>query len=181
MIKFIKLLFICIVIFKLFIIPVGAKDNNYHTYDSKLLKYDKDNYYIITIKDKKYSCIGHNCYDLKSFKYNKLFKTYHVNILMNLMDCNAHQEYKSQYNDGYINHLIFKTSLHDGKITIKCIGFVVSEIKEIYKNGQSYSLYYDNMIIHMTKPKTIKNIKEFESISMDKDLHIEIIKILASN
>ena len=179
MLNLLKILLTIIVIFQTSIIPVMAKDNNYHTYDSKLYEYDKENYHSINVNNQKYSCIGHNCYDLKSFEYNKLLKTYHVNILMNLMDCNAHQEYKSPYNDGYINHLIFKTSLHNGKIVVKCIGFVVSEIVPIYKNGQSYSMYYNNMIVHMTKPKTIKNIEEFESISMDKDLHLEIIKTLA--
>ena len=178
---FAKILLVFIIITEICIIPVIAKDANYYSQESKLYEYDKENYHSINIGNKKYSCIGNNCYDLDSFSFNKPDQTYSINMLLNLMDWNMHQEYKSSYNDGYINHLIFKTSLRNGKITIKCIGFVVSDIIPIYKNGQSYSMYYDNMIVHMVKPKTIKNIKEFEDISMDKDLHIEIIKILANN
>ena len=181
---FAKILLVFIIITEICIIPVIAKDANYYSQESKLYEYDKENYHSINIGNKKYSCIGNNCYDLKSFKYNKLLNTYYINTFMNLINCNAHQEYKSQYNDGYINHLIFKTSLRNGKITIKCIGFVVSDIIPIYKNGQSYSMYYDNMIVHMVKPKTIKINKELiDSFYnwIDIDNYNYTVKTLANN
>ena len=133
--KFIKILFLVILILKIFIVPVTAQDSIYL---------------------KKYTCHNHNCYDFDSFSFNKSNQTYSINMIVDLMDWNSHETYKSNNKDGYISHLIFKTSLYNGKVTAKCIGFVVSDIVPTYKNGQPYSMYYDNMIVHMTKPKSIK-------------------------
>ena len=104
---FAKILLVFIIITEICITPVIAKDANYYSQESKLYEYDKENYHSINIGNKKYSCIGNNCYDLDSFSFNKPDQTYSINMLLNLMDWNMHQEYKSSYNDGYINHLIF--------------------------------------------------------------------------
>ena len=167
---FAKILLVFIIITEICITPVIAKDANYYSQESKLYEYDKENYHSINIGNKKYSCIGNNCYDLDSFSFNKPDQTYSINMLLNLMDWNMHQEYKSSYNDGYINHLIFKT--------------LVSDIIPIYKNGQSYSMYYDNMIVHMVKPKTIKINKELiDSFYnwIDIDNYNYTVKTLANN
>lgn len=149
-------------------------------YDFRLQEYGKSNYYSIDILDKKYSCLYHNCYDFESFKYDNQTKTFYVNTMMNLMDCNAHETYKFKNEEGYISHLIFNTTTSDNKVSVKCIGFVISTIKEVYKNGKFEAIYYDNIKIYMHKPDTIKNLKEFEDISLDKELHIKIIKSLAN-
>jgi len=154
--KSVKILFTIILISLIFISPVLAKDNNYQKFASMPYKYDKESYYSIDINNKEYSCVQQNCYDLDSFSYNRRKNFYSIDMIIDLMNWNSHETYKSKYNDGYISHLIFKTSLHKEKITVKCIGFVVSDIVPIYKNGQSYSMYYDNMIVHMTKPNSIK-------------------------
>ena len=60
----------------------------------------------------------------------------------------------------------------------------MSDIIPIYKNGQSYSMYYDNMIVHMVKPKTIKINKELiDSFYnwIDIDNYNYTVKTLANN
>ena len=57
-------------------------------------------------------------------------------------------------------------------------------IIETYKNGESYSMYYDNIIVHLEKPKTIKIDRELiQSFYnwVDIDDYISTVKILAGN
>ena len=140
-----------------------------------------DNIYDIKIKNKTYFCYNKNCYDFNSFHYNKLTKTYTVDMIMDLMWCNAHQEYKSPHNNGYISHLIFKTKLHGNKITVTNKGYVVGDVIIDYKNGKVSSAHYNITALYKGKPKTIDNIKEFENILLDKDVPILLIKNLANN
>lgn len=134
----------------------------------------------LNILDKKYTCYDNNCYDLNSYRYNKFTKTHYIDTIMDLMRCNAHEEYQSPYGDGYISHLIIQTKLHNNKIDIKCKGFVVGEIIVDYENGKASSAHYNIIAIHRGKPKTMHNIKEFESISLDKEDYIIFIKNLVN-
>ena len=122
------------------------------------------NFCNLNILDKKYTCYDNNCYDLSSYRYNKLTKTYYVDMIIDLMNWNEHEEYKSPYGDGYISHLIFEAKKHNNQITFKCKGFVVGEIIVDYENGKASSAHYNIIAIHRGKPKTIKNIKSFEEL-----------------
>lgn len=118
---------------------------------------------------------------ISSYRYNKFTKTYYIDTIMDLMDCNAHQEYNSPYGDGYISHLLFETKLHNNKIFVKCKGFIVSDIIPDYTKDRITSMHYNFKAIYMEPPKTIKNLQEFESISLDKKTHLKIIEILVRN
>lgn len=139
------------------------------------------NIYEMNILDKRYTCHLNNCYDYSSFHYNKINKTYYIDIIMDLMRCNAQQKFLSPYGDGYISHLIFKTKLRKSKINIKCKGFVVGDIVVSYKNNYPSSAHYKIKAIYKNVPKTVNNIGEFENISLDKDVHMIIIQNLADN
>lgn len=129
----------------------------------KLFSNNVNNTHIIKILNKTYNCIDNNCYDFSSFRYNKLTKTFYIDMIVDLMNWNAHEEYKSPYNDGYISHLIFETKLHDNEIFTKCKNFVVGYIVVDYRNDKASSAHYNIIAIHKGKPSTIKNIKEFEN------------------
>ena len=138
-----------------------------------------DNIHDIKIKNKTYICHNNNCYDFDSLNYNKLTKTYKIDMIMDLMWCNAHQEYKSPYHDGYISHLIFETKLMDNKVTVKCKGFVVGDVVVDYKNGKASSAHYNINSVHKGKPKTISNIKEFNNdflTIINVDLILKLLK-----
>lgn len=138
-----------------------------------------DNIHEIKIKNKTYICHNNNCYDFDSLHYNKLTKTYKVDMIMDLMWCNAHQEYKSPYHDGYISHLIFETKLIDNKVTVKYKGYVVGDVVVDYKNGKASSAHYNIISIHKGIPKTISNIKEFSNdfnTIIDVDLILKLLK-----
>jgi len=139
------------------------------------------NTFNLNILDKKYTCYDYNCYDFNSFHYNRLTKTYNIEMIMDLMRCNAHQEYLSPYGDGYVTHLIFDTKLNGNKVTIKCKGFVTGDVVVDYKNGRASSAHYVINAVHTGKPVTVKNIEEFEGISLDKDEHIMLIKSWVNN
>ena len=138
----------------------------------------------IYIKEKKYTYFVNNCYDLKSFKYDKKTDSYYIDMIIDLMFWNEHQLYESPYKDGYISHLLFKTKLKGKKLTVECNGFVVADVVPEYRNGRSYSTHYDIIAVHKGKPNTVKNIKEFENTFskwINTDSHIKIIKNLADN
>ena len=121
-----------------------------------------DHIYYLNILDKTYTCYNNNCYDFNSFQYNKLTKTSYINMIIDLMDWNAHETYPSPYGDGYVSHLIFQAKLHKDKLSVKCIGFVVGKIVVDYKDGIASSAQYNIIAIHKGKPAVIKNIKDFE-------------------
>lgn len=138
-----------------------------------------DNIHDIKIKNKTYTCHNNNCYDFDSLYYNKLTKVYKVDMIMDLMWCNAHQEYKSPYHDGYISYLIFETKLLDNKVTVKCKGFVVGDVVVDYKNGKAASAHYSINSVYKGIPKTISNIKEFNNdflTIIDVDLILKLLK-----
>ena len=184
-------LFIVLVLIILIGIQILAGNVTYSADLSKQLKQEMElleqkhspygSIFELNIFNKKYTCYNNNCYNLESLRYNKLIKTYYIDTLFDLMQCDAHQEYESPYHDGYITHLIFNTKLHDNKIIIKCKGFVTGNIVVDYKNGHTSSAHYIFKDIHMKKPATIKNIKEYESISMNEDIHIKLFKNLVNN
>jgi len=184
-----KIILVCLFLF--FCMPVfAAKEYFIKTdtqYNLQLRKnlYDTinnyDNIYNFEILTKEFTCHNKNCYDISSLHYNKFTKTYTIDMIMDLMWCNAHQEYKSPYGDGYISHLIFETKFDDNKITTNCKGFVVGNVVVDYKNGKPASAHYDITSVHKGKPKTIDDIKEFEGIFLDKDTHTLIFKNLANS
>lgn len=134
--------------------------------------------------DTNYTCYNNNCYDIKSFKYNKLNKTYTINMIIDLMDWNEHQIHYSPYENEYITHLIFKTKFHNNKIIVKYIGFLVGDVIPEYKNKKTVSAHYKISATYMKKPKTIKNIKNYENLFLtwiDKDNYIKVIQTLAKN
>lgn len=117
----------------------------------------------IKIQNRKFICDDYNCYDFGSFRYNRLTKTYSFDMLMDLMWCNYHQEYKSPYNDGYITHLVFKVNFHEpDKINIKCTGYVTGNVVVEYENGKASSAHYEIISEHKNKPSVIKDMKSLE-------------------
>lgn len=163
-----KKIFLVILLLFLTCIPVSAKNKSINAGSLLLeknlykLANDYDKIYNLNILNQKYTCYNNNCYDLDSFKYNKLTKTSYINMIIDLMDWNAHEEYPSPYSDGYISHLIFQAKLHSDKLSVKCIGFVVGEIVVDYEDGIASSAQYNIIAIHKRKPAVIKNIKDFE-------------------
>ena len=140
--------------------------------------------YTYKVQNREYCAIMGNDYDLKSYKYNKKTNTYFINIIDDLMDSNSHETYKSPQNGKYITHLIHRIYYKNGKITIKCVGYITGDIKVLYENGHSAGMKYINTKTFMERPKSVKDIKEFENMHLndyDKKLHEKVIKSMASN
>jgi len=140
-----------------------SKQKEINNFNESSLKFEKKyvSTHSINILDKKYTCYYNNCYDLSSFRYNQLTKTYYIDMIMDLMLCNAHQEYLSPYDDGYITHLIFNTKLHNNEFIVKAKGFVTGDVAVDYKNDRAFCAHYNINAIHKGIPTTIKNIEEF--------------------
>lgn len=132
----------------------------------------------------KYTCYYSNCYDLNSFYYDKKTKTYNINVIIDLMNWNQHEEYPSPYGNGYVTHLIFRTSMHNDKITAKCIGYVTGKIVPEYdKNGKMTSFRYHFFKAYEGVPSTIKDMHplvENLETGIDKNIYNRKIKILAN-
>ena len=102
-----KKIFLVILLLFLTCIPVSAKNKSINAGSLLLgknlykLANDYDKIYYLNILNQKYTCYNNNCYDFDSFQYNKLTKTSYINMIIDLMDWNAHEEYPSPYGDGY--------------------------------------------------------------------------------
>ena len=164
------------------------KDNNINTrlvdklilYSEKKEQYLKKKYLTKDdyLRDFAYLDSIKNCYNLRSFKYNKLKRIYKIDMAINIAELEYSDIYKYSYQNGYITHLIFKTKLQDDNIYVKYKGFVAHNID---KNGS----LNDVIMISTTKPLIIKNnIKNLEYTFVnwiDKDNYIYTVKTLANN
>ena len=144
-------------------------------------KYDNINY--SKILNQEYSCYYNNCYNLETFRYDKKTNTYFVDMMVDLLNRNEHQLYKSPHNDGDITHIIFKTEFHDGKITVKYKGYASGYLEPIYKYDGVYIINYEISAIHKDVPKMIKDYMQKNGGSfmdwIDSYHYIENIKTLA--
>ena len=161
--------------------PVFA-DNEFETensllYSKKLSKLTSnyDNIYELNILDKKYVCINNNCYDFNSFRYNKLTKTYKIDMIVDLMNWDMQEKYQSPHNDGYISYLLFNVKLHANKFSVKCTGYASGNILVNYSADKAYSASYNIVKIYRNKPANIKNIKDIENLFY-KWIDIQLVK-----
>ena len=131
----------------------------------------------------KYTCYYSNCYDLNSFYYDKQTKTYTINMIADLMNWNQHEEYSSPVGNGYITHLIFKTYMHNDKITANCIGYITGKIiPEYNQKGKMTSFHYHFFKAYKGVPSTIKEIYPLEEnlkTGINKNIYNRKIKTLA--
>jgi len=138
----------------------------------------------VNINGKIYSCYMSNCFDFKSFHYNKLNKTYSINMIFDLMNWNEHEKYKSPYDDKYITHLIYKTTLHKNKISFKCIGFASGTVKVVYMNNQTLAAKYVYYKTYSGKPDTIRKFMQMDASAKNwvtDKIYIKVVKMLANN
>lgn len=164
-----KKLFLVIFLIILTCIPVLAETKSTKTDTPSLEKNlyklagNYHNIYYLNILNNKYTCCNNNCYDFDSFHYNKLIKTYSIDMIADLMNWNLHEEYPSPNNDGYISHLLFNVKMHNDKLVVKYKRFVTGNVIVDYKNDKAYSARYNILAIHKGKPVVITNITEFET------------------
>lgn len=147
--------------------------------DNKYCTFYKDN-----ILDKTYTCCNNNCYNFESFNYNKFKKSYSIDMMIDLMNWNYHQTYKSPFDEGDISHLIFKTELKNNELKVKYKGFVSSTIEPKSNDNSNSGFEYKHIGYYLINPKMIKNFRLFEKNFSDwinQDSYIKTVKNQVNN